>query len=95
MTVLKNSLVSGVALLALSTSVHADINTSLQTVCSNAKSQANQAVDKKIKQVQGEYRAKLVSYYKGVSCNGKSLLTLSANSLEQSAGTLVERKILK
>ncbi len=94
-TVLRNSLVSCAALFVLSTSVHADINTSLQTVCSNAKSAVNQTVDKKIKQVQGDYRAKLANYYKGVSCNGKSLLTLSSNSLDQSAGTLIERKILK
>lgn len=87
-------LVSTVALFA-SASAHANISASLKTVCINATSASNQTLDKKINQVQKQYRAKLASYYKDVSCSGKTLLTHASEKSNQGAGTIAERQLLK
>lgn len=92
---IKKSVVLCAVTFAVSGFAHADINTSLQTVCTNAKEQAKQTVNKKMEKVHVTYRAKLANYYAGVSCNGKSLIHTSMQPTSQSAGSLATRKILK
>ena len=63
--------------LALASSAQADINTSLDKVCDNARQQGKSEKVSVTNTTQQDYQSRLASYYTGVSCQGKSLILSS------------------
>lgn len=70
-SVLVAGLFSGVA--------NANINNALQSVCAKAKQTDRQALTRLASDSQS-YQHKLATYYAGMSCQGKSLVSLSGKS---------------
>lgn len=74
--------VLAIAAVAFAGYAHADINTSLNTVCNKAKTKNSTELVEKNKSTQNSsYKAKLANYYAGVSCEGKTLISASSMQL--------------
>lgn len=83
---LRNTGLVCITTLAFASTAQADINTSLKTVCSNAKLQSNVQTEAKTKATNNHYNSRLANYYAGISCDGKSLINSSTYSANQLSG---------
>lgn len=71
----KYTIITAAALsLCLTTQASADINESLQNICTIVKSDDKRELRRKMKSVQSDYNLKLRDYYSGITCGGKSLI---------------------
>ena len=95
LNLLKKTLITASAALLISGAAQADINKSLQSVCSNAKQQDSAKLNDRLKDVQGSYKTKLANYYTGVSCSGKNLIHTAMFVENKPSGGMVNRKTLK
>lgn len=82
---------AAVVTMSMAFAAHADINTSLHNVCENAKQQSKPLNNNDAKSSRVTYQTKLVNYYAGVSCQGKSLIHTSLNNKQKSAENLVDK----
>lgn len=89
---LRNTVLVCVTPLIFVSNAQADINTSLKTVCSNAKSQNSEQMAEKNKATNNHYNTRLANYYAGISCDGKSLISSSTNSANQLSGFRMNNK---
>jgi hypothetical protein len=89
---LRNTVLVCATSVALVSTAHADINTSLKTVCSNAKSQNNDQMVEKTQATNSQYNTRLANYYAGISCHGKSLIISSTSSENQLSGFRLNSK---
>lgn len=94
-TVMRKTLMLGTVLLFASGAAQANINASLKRVCVNAQTDGSQQAEKTESTQQKRYEARLASFYKGISCDGKALLTHKIDKPKQGVGTIAERRLLK
>ena len=88
---LKSIASASVISLVMAFSANADINTSLQQVCDNAKQQHKAALASAEHASVNTYQSKLASFYAGVSCQGKSLIHTSLKDSKKSTERLADR----
>ena len=89
---LKSVITASALSLTMAFAAQADINTSLQQVCDNAKQQ-NKVVHISAKKASAkDFQSRLVNYYNGVSCQGKSLLHTSMKQPQKPVEDLVDSR---
>jgi hypothetical protein len=92
----KYTIITAAALsLCLTTQASADINESLQNICTIVKSDDKRELRRKMKSVQSDYNLKLRDYYSGITCGGKSLIKSSFEYDSIETGTLLIKKMPK
>jgi hypothetical protein len=92
----KYTVITAAALsLCLTTHVSADVNESLQNICTIIKSDDKGELRKKMKAVQSDYNLKLRDYYSGITCGGKSLIKSSFDYNSINTGTVLIKKMPK
>ena len=89
---LKSVITASVLSLSMAFSAQADINTSLQQVCDNAKQQSKVVLTSTNKASAKDFQSRLVNYYNGVSCQGKSLLHTSMKQSKKPVEDLVDTR---
>jgi predicted methyltransferase len=93
--IVKTSIAIAAASIVFSGTAHANVNEALQNICTIVKADDKGELRKKMKRVQSNYKLKIQDYYKGVSCDGNSLIrtAMLTNALE--TGTLIVKKMPK
>ena len=81
------------AALGVSGVATADINEALANICNIVQADDKGELRKKMRLVQSDYRLKLHDYYKGISCDGNSLIRTAVLNNAVETGTLLVKKM--
>ncbi|MDF2179036.1 DUF3718 domain-containing protein [Aliiglaciecola sp. CAU 1673] len=89
------TLVTTISALSFAPASFADINETLQNICTIVKNDDKSELRKKMRAVQDDYRLRLGDYYDGISCAGNSLIRYAMENEAVETGTYMIKKMGK
>lgn len=92
---IKNSIAIATISLFTAGNAQADVNETLQNICTIVKADDKGELRKKMKIVESDFKLKLKDYYPGISCGGNSLIRTAMLSNAIETGTLMVKKMSK
>lgn len=81
------------AMIAPSVARAADINQSLENICTMVKDNSIAELRDKVRTVQKDFNVRLGDYYTGVTCSGMSLIRYAAANKAQESGEFMVKKM--